>query len=546
MSDYGENIKIELDENSAGGGTKDNLPTVIHPSELDMSPDSDSDGNEDEDDDSCFVCCEKFNKSTRAPIKCEKPDCCYVACKSCVRDYLLRNPNDPHCMQCNTAWNQQFMVKNLNKSFVTGDYNEHRKKQLLERELSKMPETMAFAADWKEADRIEKEDIKAVNVKLTEIRKVWRKLEEERRTLAIQAHNLRSGGNDGKKETRKFMFPCPDEQCRGFLSSAYKCEICANYTCPNCFEIVGKTRDPPGHQCDPDMVKTAEMIKKTTRGCPKCGERIAKSSGCDQMWCIKCHTAFSFKTGAIDNGVVHNPHYFQYKRENGGVARNPGDVVCGGVPQDSWRVRNRLRQILFIPADKSDSVCSSCLGIKIPGNLYSALGIRRSPDENTCRDYHEILAKKYITLVETIAHITHRDLQATRNEIRTLADTRMLRVKYLLGDEDKESMSEILISADKRRRKHQELVHIYEVLSAVGIELINQLRDIALNSTFNKTELCQEMTKKFEEVDRFVNYINHQFKIIGVTFSIKMWQIDPLSYTIRKFKFNQRDLKTSV
>lgn len=536
------NVKI------AGGGSKPESPPLVIPiSELDMSPESDEEEEEEEEDDSCFVCCEKFNKSTRAPIKCEKPDCGYTACKTCVRNYLLNTPQDPHCMQCNTAWNQQFLVKHLNKSFVTGNYNDHRKKQLLERELSKMPETMAFASDWKEAERIEKEDVHAVNTKLSEIRKEWRTLEEERRTLNRRAYLLRSGDNtDVKKETRKFMFPCPDEDCRGFLSSAYKCELCANYTCHNCFEIVGKTRDPPGHECDPDMVKTAEMIKKTTRGCPQCGERIAKSSGCDQMWCIKCHTAFSFKTGAIDNGVVHNPHYFQYKRENGGVPRNPGDVVCGGVPQDSWRVRNRLRQILRIPDDEADTVCSSCTGIKLPVQHYSEFGVARSSDKNTCRDYHDSIGRKYVVLVESIAHITHRELEATRHEIRTLADTRMLRVHYLLGDEDKESMTETLIASDRRRRKHQELVHIYELVSAVGIELINQLRTIALDTSLSKEHLCQQMTKKFEEVDRFVKYINVQFKIIGVTFSIKMWQISPISYSIKKYKFNQRDLKTTA
>lgn len=539
MAAYCENVKI------AGGGSKDELPVEISLSEIDLSPETDSES--DEEDDSCFVCCEKFNKSTRAPIKCEKPDCGYTACKTCIRNYLLGTAQDPHCMQCNAAWNQQFMVKHLNKSFVTGNYNEHRKKQLLERELSKMPETMAFAADWKEAERIEKEDIKEINVKLTNLRKEWRKYEEERRALVRKTLALRSLGEDedGKKEVRKFMFPCPDELCRGFLSSAYKCELCANYTCPNCFEIVGKTRNPDGHVCDPDMVKTAEMIKKTTRGCPKCGERIAKSSGCDQMWCIKCHTAFSFKTGAIDNGHIHNPHYFQYKRENGGVPRNPGDVVCGGIPQDSWRVRNRLRQLLHIPKDKSSMVCSSCTGIQIRGNQYSGLDIKRSLDNNTCRDYHEIQAAKYVSLVESIAHITHRDLEATRNEIRALADTTMLRVKYLLGEEDKESMTETLIASDKRRRKHQELLHIYELVSAVGIELINQLRTIALDTSFSNEELCHQMTKKYEEVDRFVNYINHEFKIIGVTFSIKMWQISKDTYKISKFKFNQRDLKTS-
>ena len=53
------------------------------------------------------------------------------------------------------------------------------------------------------------------------------------------------------------------------------------------------------------------------------------------MWCTQCHTAFSWRTGEIETHVVHNPHYFQWMREqgSGAVPRAPGDVPqpCGGV-----------------------------------------------------------------------------------------------------------------------------------------------------------------------------------------------------------------------
>ena len=37
----------------------------------------------------CDICCEKYNKSTHAKVKCQFGDCEYQACKSCIRTYLL-------------------------------------------------------------------------------------------------------------------------------------------------------------------------------------------------------------------------------------------------------------------------------------------------------------------------------------------------------------------------------------------------------------------------------------------------------------------------
>jgi hypothetical protein len=52
------------------------------------------------------------------------------------------------------------------------------------------------------------------------------------------------------------------------------------------------------------------------------------------MWCVDCHTAFSWATGQLVNGIVHNPHYYEFLRTQGnGVApRNAGDIPCGGLP----------------------------------------------------------------------------------------------------------------------------------------------------------------------------------------------------------------------
>jgi hypothetical protein len=60
---------------------------------------------------------------------------------------------------------------------------------------------------------------------------------------------------------------------------------------------------------------------------------IYKIEGCAQMFCTECHTAFNWNTLRIENGIIHNPHYFEWMRrqnENGGqVERNPNEILCG-------------------------------------------------------------------------------------------------------------------------------------------------------------------------------------------------------------------------
>lgn len=135
-----------------------------------------------------------------------------------------------------------------------------------------------------------------------------------------------------EKVKREFLMRCPGEDCRGFLSTAYKCGVCEKNTCSECLEILGEAE----HTCKPENVESAKAIKSETRPCPKCAARIYKIDGCDQMWCTVdgCGTAFSWNTGQVVSGRVHNPHYYEWLRRNGGGAapREAGDIPCGGIP----------------------------------------------------------------------------------------------------------------------------------------------------------------------------------------------------------------------
>jgi hypothetical protein len=172
-----------------------------------------------------------------------------------------------------------------------------------------------------------------------------------------------------KSERREFVMKCPEEGCRGFLSSAYKCGTCEKFTCAHCLEVLGATKDD-NHVCNKDTVETAKTIKSETRPCPKCGTRIFKIDGCNQMWCTMdgCDTAFDWVTGKVETGRNHNPHYYEWlRRTGGGVARRePGDMVCGGMP-GAWEL-DRFFYVLStrenIGADIRSALMESHRGIQ--------------------------------------------------------------------------------------------------------------------------------------------------------------------------------------
>jgi len=219
----------------------------------------------------CTICTEKFNVTTHLPIQC--PYCEFEACRTCCKTYLL-NQTDPKCMNndCEHEWTRKFMNSVFTREFITNEYKKHRENVLFDQERALLPATQVLVENEVRKENIVKKNIDLKN-QIDILRHEMQNLNNEYWIIT------RTSNEEQPAERRTFVRACPDENCRGFLTTQWKCGICEKWACPTCHEIKGLVRDDP-HTCNPNNVATAELLATDTKCCPNCGIGIFKIDGC--------------------------------------------------------------------------------------------------------------------------------------------------------------------------------------------------------------------------------------------------------------------------
>ncbi len=268
----------------------------------------------------CTICAEKYNKSTRKRVGCEY--CEFEACQTCVRTYLLDKP-EPKCMNntCDRIWTRKFLVANLPIAFINKEYRPHLANVQFELEKSRLPNSQITLelenriTKLNEEEENIKKEIELLRARIFDIQlerthvksRVTRRYRGEQ---DLGAENEGEGGAVAALQNR-FTRACPSNDCRGYLSTQWKCGTCEQYTCPDCHEVKGPRRDVE-HVCNPDTVASVQSIAKDTKNCPNCRATIYRIAGCNHMFCTACNTGFDWKTNKIIRGSVGNPHYYEY------------------------------------------------------------------------------------------------------------------------------------------------------------------------------------------------------------------------------------------
>lgn len=394
----------------------------------------------------CSICAENYNLSSRKRVTCDY--CHFESCRKCCETYILNNV-DPKCMnnECGKLWTRKFIRANFTLKFVNTELKKKKEQILFEREQSMLPATQIIIEEEMAQQKIK-----------DEIELIKREIYNLHRIIADKQNELffRQNTTDKKQEKKEFVKKCPNGDCRGFLSSQWKCGLCEYWCCPECHEVKGINHDSP-HTCNPDNVASAKLIAKDSRACPGCSSPIFKIEGCDQMFCTECKTAFSWRTGRIETGNVHNPHYFEWLRTRGENIRNPADINgCDGGYNINIIEQNhfggyRFDSLLTNLLDKNDRE------IRSKYKYVNEVKLKR-------------MREKIWSVVRSIREISNYILPRYRPDV--LNNNLELRKQYLLNQIDEEKFKGLIQRSDKQYEKKTEMYNIFNMMVTAGSDII--------------------------------------------------------------------------
>jgi len=312
----------------------------------------------------CDICCGELKK----PVTCNL--CQFSACYKCFSKFMLECTLNPKCMKCDKPWSRKHLVSSFGQYYVSHTYKAKRENVLFDIEKAMLPDTQPIAAQVLEIKNLHRmvEDREA---EILQLRQSLGRLDKgildsefeeylgNRKNYHMQIHNLREdisilhlrkervytrmthrnrGGAGGSRRNTELVVKCPGKDCRGFAigkTIGLECDLCKTVLCKDCHEPLDKSGDldSKSHECDSNTLETVRLLNRDSKNCPTCKSMIFKIDGCDQMFCTQCHTAFSWRTGEVSTGRIHNPHYYEYLRQSGNEARELGDIPCGGLPR---------------------------------------------------------------------------------------------------------------------------------------------------------------------------------------------------------------------
>jgi hypothetical protein len=399
---------------------------------------------------------------------------------------------------CYKEWSRKFLREHFTQTFLNQKYRPHLEDVLFDKEKALLPEAQLIIED-----KIRKQHIRG---EIVEVDRQLAALYSKRNELEREF-----GKDRNKKERAEFVRQCPAEGCRGFLSTQWKCGICELWTCPECHELKGPVRDCD-HTCDPNNVETARMLAKDSKPCPSCQSLIFKISGCNQMFCTQCHTAFCWSTGKINKQNIHNPHYFEW------LQNNPNAAMVAGhrTPPQQRANPNEINCDAELSHYDWNFLLNACN--KHP--MFSSLTL--TSNHHTERDFNNPCCFIYYfgSVIRNVIHLAH-DFLRNFPVVDYIRNNEAMRVAYLEGMYNDADFKKEIQRRDKKNRKNVEIVQIVNFASTASKDIIVRVINHIKEAPIDECELMP-FVKEFEGL---VLHCNELFKDVSYVYGTVKYQL---------------------
>lgn len=467
----------------------------------------------------CEICCNAPNNSSRLMVAC--PFCNFEACRTCHQTYLLNEPISI-CMSCKKEWSREFLRKQFTAAFLNKPYRIHLEEVAFEQEKALMPETQL------EVERIIKRA--EIKVKLDEIDMQIRELKREKYFLqkkydrGITQPENRTEAEDNQDQVphalHKYSISrkCPMDECRGFLSTRWKCGVCNTQVCCHCHEIKDGDDENDEHTCDPDLVKTISLLKTDTKPCPKCSVSIHKIDGCDQMWCTQCHTAFSWKSGVIQT-KIHNPHYYEWQRTHQGHVPREDEPIQACNPDINQHTINRL--------------------IDLWRNISSDYKYTYTPSTYKSLPHASSDFTTHINLFDGIiqSFIHNERVEWIHFEVNHVGKNREHRIKYMMNKITETQFKTAVQRTNKKSERNREMNQVFQFATICFQNIINRfIYDLGLIAQENESKdirqthampLCIDAK---QEIDELMKTCNNMLFTIHIVYNCSHYHFNSDNY----------------
>jgi hypothetical protein len=200
----------------------------------------------------------------------------------------------------------------------------------------------------------------------------------------------------------------------------------------------------------------------------------------------------------IETRIIHNPHYFQYLRDQANgrdIPRNPLDNPCAEILPDGEAFQQTM--IHYISAQLND---------------LPSFNISKTQTEQTMIRIRKVAESEMQLCNHIVANHYENDIPINAN--------RDIRIQYMMNLLTEDKYKQILQVREKQREKTREFEMIFRTY-------VTAARDIILNfvNLATKEERNARKIEVYYELQNLRQYINDCFAKLQPVFGCKVWQI---------------------